>query len=215
MGSDTPASNSEETSLLIRDAGTGDLGAVRILLERYRGRLRRMIALRLDTRLLPRIDASDIVQEALTDAAQKMVDYARNQPLPFYPWLHRLAAERLAQAHRRHRLAEVRSVDREEAVIVTWPDHSSRLLVDRLASSDSGPSQALLRAERNDLLYRAIGELAEHDREVLLMRYIEELNFREIAAILGIGEGAAKMRHLRALQRIRALMDGDDSGSSQ
>ena len=53
------------------------------------------------------------------------------------------------------------------------------------------------------------------DREVLLMRYLEDLSFRDIAAILGIGEGAAKMRHLRALQRMRTHIECDGSGSTR
>ncbi len=72
-----------------------------------------MIALRLDDRLAARVDASDIVQETLVDAARKIADYARDRPLPFYPWLHRLAAERVAATHRRHRRSKARSIARE------------------------------------------------------------------------------------------------------
>jgi RNA polymerase sigma-70 factor, ECF subfamily len=46
-----------------------------------------------------------------------------------------------------------------------------------------------------------------------VMRYLEDLTFAEIAAILEIGESAAKMRHLRAIGRIRSVLTADDSGS--
>src|SRR2546423_126607 len=78
-----------------------------------------------------------------------------------------------------------------------------------LAAGGTTTGQALLREERSERLLEALDRLAPPDREVLVMRYLEELTFAEVAAILGIGEGAAKMRHLRALRRIRALMEGD------
>jgi RNA polymerase sigma-70 factor, ECF subfamily len=46
------------------------------------------------------------------------------------------------------------------------------------------------------------------------MRYLEELTFPEIAAIFDVGESAVKMRHLRAIKRIRSVLKADDSGSA-
>jgi RNA polymerase sigma-70 factor (ECF subfamily) len=195
---------------LLRDAVGGDADALKKLLTMHRERLRRMIALRLDVRLAARVDASDIVQEALADAARKLDDYARERPLPFYPWLHRLAAERLVQAHRRHLRSQARGVGREEPATFIWPDASATLLVHRLAANDTTPGHALVREEQRQRLRVALVRLAAPDREILVMRYLEDLTFPEVAAILGIGEGAAKMRHLRALQRIRVLMGGGD-----
>jgi RNA polymerase sigma-70 factor (ECF subfamily) len=213
MGAIPPPAEADETERLIRDASQGDAEAMRRLLDRHRERLRRMISLRLDSRLRARVDASDVVQETLADAAAKFCNYARERPLPLYPWLHRLAVERLAAVHRKHRRAEARSVAREQIGGFTWPDSSARLLVERLTATDTTPGHALIRNERRRLLHVALAALAPPDREVLVMRYLEELTFPEIAAILGIGEGAAKMRHLRALKRIRTLMGGENMGS--
>jgi RNA polymerase sigma-70 factor, ECF subfamily len=182
--------------------------AVRRLLDRYRERLRRMVSLRLDSRVSARVDASDVVQEALFDAAQKLADYERDRPIPFYPWLYRLAADKLALAHRHHLRAGRRSVAREEADTFVWLHGSSRLLVDWLVASDATPGDAFLRSERKGQVHAALEQLAPADREVLIMRYLEDLAFPEIAAVLGIGESAAKMRHLRAIERIRAILDG-------
>ena len=55
--------------------------------------------------------------------------------------------------------------------------------------------------------------LISPDREILVMRYLEDLSFSEIAAILEIGESAAKMRHLRAIEKICSVLKSDDSGS--
>lgn len=208
----SPPGDPDDTDRLLSNAAAGDPAAIEALLGRHRERLRRMIAFRLDDRVAARVDASDVVQEALVDAARKLADYARDRPLPFYPWLHRLAAERLAAAHRRHRRTS-RSVAREEADAFPWPDSSARLMVDGLVAKDSTPGHALVREERRSQLHAALQELAPIDREILMMHYLEELSFPEIAAILEIGEGAAKMRHLRALRRIRSIMgsDGDEA----
>ncbi|QEH35189.1 ECF RNA polymerase sigma factor SigD [Aquisphaera giovannonii] len=205
---DDPGGGEEER--LLREAARGDQEALRRLLEGHRGRLRRMVALRLDSRLAARVDASDVVQEAMLDAARKLADYERERPLPLYPWLHRLAAERLAAAHRKH-LCKNRSVDRERAEC-DCRDPSAALLVDQLVAGDTTPGHHMLREEQRQRVREALGQLAATDREVLVMRYLEDLTFPEIAAILGVSEGAAKMRHLRAIEKVRSLLKDDDSG---
>jgi RNA polymerase sigma-70 factor, ECF subfamily len=203
-----PAGGPDDTDHLLENAAAGDNAAIERLLERHRERLRRMISLRLDHRLTARVDASDVVQEALADAARKLGAYARDRPLPFYPWLHRLATERLAAIHRLHRRSKGRSVAREQADAFAWHDSSVELIANSLMANDTTPSQALLREEQRRHVHSSLQSLAPIDREILIMHYLEELSFPEIASILGIGEGAAKMRHLRALRRIRTLMDG-------
>ena len=106
----TSAASSSEIDVLLSDAARGDASAVRSLLEQHRDRLRRMVAVRLDRRLAPRLDPSDVVQEALADAAKRLPDYLRDRPMPFYPWLYRLVADRLAVTHRNHIASAVRAV---------------------------------------------------------------------------------------------------------
>src|SRR5437763_12378901 len=104
--------DSATDDLLARARG-GDERAGQQLLAFYRDRLRQMVAVRLDRRLTARIDPSDVVQEALVDAARKLPEYLRQQPMPFYPWLRRLAWERLMKLYQRHITAGKRSVTRE------------------------------------------------------------------------------------------------------
>jgi RNA polymerase sigma-70 factor (ECF subfamily) len=212
MASGSGANDDHTESLLVAAAG-GDPAALQALLELHRARLRRMVDLRLDSRVSARLDASDVVQATLLDASRKLTDYARERPLPFYPWLHRLAAEQVAQAHRQHLWAETRSVAREKGDFLTRHDDSARLLADRLMANDPTPGHALVRAERQQQVRAALEKLAQPDREILVMRYLEDLTFPEIAAILGIGESAAKMRHLRAIERIRSVMKPGVPGS--
>ena len=62
--------NSAESVDLLERARAGDREALNALLARHRERLRRMVEMRLDTRLQARMDASDVVQEAYVDVAE-------------------------------------------------------------------------------------------------------------------------------------------------
>src|SRR6516164_5374655 len=110
-----------DTDALLAQASQGDADAGQRLLARHRDRLKRMVAVRLDRRLLARLDPSDVVQEALAEAARRLPDYLRERPLPFYPWLRQLAADRLVTLHRRHVRAQRRSVRREEPALLPLP----------------------------------------------------------------------------------------------
>src|SRR3954467_13519763 len=117
-----------DTDELLRRAGEGDDPARQELLVRHRARLRSMVAVRMDRRLAARVDPSDVVQDALAEAQRTMDDYLRDRPLPFYPWLRRLAWERLIQLHRQHVEAGRRSLLRERGMEPALPDQSALML---------------------------------------------------------------------------------------
>ena len=108
-----PEATAQPTPALIALASQGDEDARRVLLERYRDHLCRMVASRVDRRLASRLDPSDIVQETLAEAAGRMDDYLQNQTLPFFGWLRLIANEQIRDAHRRHLSAQRRSMIRE------------------------------------------------------------------------------------------------------
>ena len=87
------------------------------------------------------------------------------------------------------------------------PNESAQQLANRLLARSTNPVGRLIREELRDRIRAALAKLAEPDREVLVMRNLEHLSSAEIAAVLGISEGAAKVRHLRALRRLKALLE--------
>jgi RNA polymerase sigma-70 factor (ECF subfamily) len=198
--------NDPDTQELLDRARTGDQEARQQLLVRHRKRLWEMVALRMDRRLSARVDPSDVVQEALAEAVQQLSDYLRNRPLPFYPWLRQLAWERLIELHRRHLYAQKRSVRREDREYLALPDDSALHLAQRLLAPGSSPSERLRREELRDRVQTALAQLSPRDREILVLRHLEELSTNETAAVLGITAGAVKMQHLRAVQRLRGLL---------
>ena len=103
----------------------------------------------------------------------------------------------------------MRSVAREEPGGLPLPDESALDLARKLVAPGTSPSNGLLREEQRGRVRAALTELGERDRSVLVMRYLEQLSTREMAAALGITERAAKARHMRALVRLRALFEDE------
>jgi RNA polymerase sigma-70 factor (ECF subfamily) len=196
-----------DTDALLADAAGGDADARGRLLARHRERLARMVACRLDRRLAARVDPSDVVQEVLADADRKLDRYLGERPLPFYPWLRQLAWEHLATLHRRHVKAKKRSVRREEPGVLALPEESAALLAERLVTSATSPTQVAVREELRQRVRLALAALPERDREVLVLRHLEQLSVAQTAEVMGVSEGAVKVRHLRALERIRVVLD--------
>ena len=195
------------TETLLRHIAEGDQGAVGQLLDRHRQRLRRMVAFRIDPRLAPRLDASDVVQETLAEAAAKIADYCQQRPLPFYPWLRQIAWRRLVHEHERHLWTAKRSVSQEQENHAPLSATSAAELADSLAAHVSGPSTIMVRKEQTERLRAVLAQLRPNDREVLILRYIEQLSAPDIAAVLGITLSSVYARHMRALERIRELVD--------
>ena len=198
---------SPETEQLIEQAVRGDQAARQALFTRHRARLRQMVAVRLDDLLARRVDPSDIVQEALAEAHRTMDDYLRCRPLPFYPWLRRLAWEQLAQMHRQHVEAGKRSLLQERRGDLDLPDRSTQLLANRLIASGTSPSRHAIREETRERVRAALDELPARDREILVLRFLEQLATAEAAAVLGIGGAAVSSRLVRALARLQGLLE--------
>jgi RNA polymerase sigma-70 factor (ECF subfamily) len=197
-----------DTEELLRRAAKGDESAVADLFSRHRDRLRQMVMIRLDPRISARVDPSDVVQETLKKASQALPDFIRRRPLPFYAWLRQLAWERLLQEHRRHIAVQGRSVKREQPLL---SDESAMQLVDQLTGSATDPSKRLEQEDLRRKVRSSLAALSQDDRELLIMRFLEQLSTSEVAAILGIAVRTVQVRQLRAMRRLRQLM-GEGSG---
>jgi RNA polymerase sigma-70 factor (ECF subfamily) len=206
--------NTSETKELLEQARQGDAAAVERLLTTHREPLRRMIGLRLDPALAARVDASDIVQDVLLEAHRRLQDYLRKPSMPFHLWLRHIAKDHIIDAHRHERLAQRRSVDREQALHAARPDESSLDWAAQFFDQELTPASAAIRQEMERKVQQAIGQLGEDDREIILMRYVEQLPNQDVAAALDLSEAAASMRCLRAVRRLQALLLSSDQKPS-
>ena len=199
--------DSQQTQELLAQAQKGDATAAERLLAEHREPVRHMIDLRLDRAIARRVDASDVVQEVLLEASRRLQDYLRNPAMPFYLWLRHIAKDHIIDAHRRHRQAQKRGVDREQPLAPAgWADRSSLELAAQFVDQELTPASAALRQELERRLHDAIGQLDEDDREVILMRHFEQLSNQEVATELQLTEAAASMRYLRAVRKLRDLL---------
>jgi RNA polymerase sigma-70 factor (ECF subfamily) len=203
-----------DTDELLRRADDGDATAVQELLSRHRGRLRHMVSVRMDPRLAARLDPSDVVQEALAEAFRALPDYLRRRPLPFYAWVRRLAWQRLVQLHRKHIHTQKRSVTREEPREMGLSNESVMELADQLVGAGTSPSGRLVRQEMFARVRSALERLASSDREILILRHLEQLSVQEAAEVLEITRTAASTRHFRAMQRLQRLLEAPAEESS-
>lgn len=203
-----PVHQSEELTRLLERAAEGDAAATSALLGQYRGRLRGMIALRMDRRLASRVDASDVVQEAVIEAARRLPEYLRAPPMGFYLWLRQLALQKLIDLHRHHLGAQKRDAGRELSIDAEPGGISSEGLAQQLVGGLTSPTRAARRAELKARVQQALAELAPVDREVLMLRHFEQLSNEETASVLDVGRSAASKRYILALGRLRRLLEG-------
>ncbi|MFN8705831.1 MAG: sigma-70 family RNA polymerase sigma factor [Planctomyces sp.] len=169
-----------------------------------RDRLKRLVTLRLDRRLAARIDPSDIVQETFIRASAAFEDFQRFENPSLYHWLRMQAQFAVGDCHRRHLATRKRSAASEKVV-------SSDLSINALeevAHSMLSPGSAVANRELADEIRSRISGMSDIDREILLLRHVEELTITEAATELGIPLETAKKRHLRAIRRLQELCQG-------
>jgi RNA polymerase sigma-70 factor (ECF subfamily) len=196
--------NSGDTADLLERARAADQAALTELFSRHRDRLRRMVEMRLDWRLRARVDASDVIQDAYLEVAQRLDEYLRQPALPFFLWLRLVVGDRLTDLHRHHLGARMRDAGREVSLYrEAMPAASSAALAAQLLGKQTSPTQAAMRAERLLRLQQAVNLLSPMDREVLSLRHFEQLTRAETARVLGIEESAAAKRYVRALKRLK------------
>jgi RNA polymerase sigma-70 factor, ECF subfamily len=207
--------NSRQTQDLLDQVRSGNNQAAERLLANHRESMRRMIDLRLDPAIAARVDASDVVQEVLLEASRRLDAYLREPKMPFHLWLRHIAKDHIVDAHRRHHLAHKRGVDREQAMVpAALAGTSSIDLAAQFCDPELTPASAAMQQELERRLHAAIAKLDEDDREIILLRHFEQLSNQEVAALHGLSEAAASMRQLRALRRLRELLQ-PESGSHE
>jgi RNA polymerase sigma-70 factor (ECF subfamily) len=191
---------------LVHSAVLGDRSAIEQLLVYFRPQLRRMIAVRMDTRLRARLDPSDVVQIVLAHAAANIAAFARPAE-EFFAWLRQLAWDELSRLHRDHVATQKRSVAREQQEWAARSMEESMVrLADQLAAKQLGPCSQLVHQELRARVRAALQQLTEQDREVLALRFLEQLSISDAATALGLSEGAIKSRQFRAIDRLGRLL---------
>jgi RNA polymerase sigma-70 factor, ECF subfamily len=208
----------DATSLIVRARGAEERKTLLAdLFTGHRARLRAMVELRLDPRLRARFDPSDVLQETYLEAQRRLEDYAGDPRLPFYLWLRKIAAQKIVEAGRFHLGAQKRAALREVSIEdVPVPHATSEALALVLVERGPSSSELAARSELQERLRSVLDRMEPIDRDILALRHFEGLTVPESAQALGIGEEAAQKRYLRALAKLRDILEatpGMEEGS--
>ncbi len=207
---------SDQTGALLIAAKQGDAQAINRLLEKHRGPVRRLVEMRLDKKVQRRVDVSDVVQEVMVEASGRLEKYLADPVMAFHLWLRQIAWDHIIDTYRRHRVSAKRNMDREQPMSIPGGnDQSTTELAIQLCDPAMTPAAAAMQHEIAKSVEAAIERLNDQDREVIIMRHYEHLSNLEIAEVLKLNPPAASMRYLRAIRRLRELLDiqGGDGDS--
>jgi len=176
----------------------GDLDALSALLLRYQNRLYRYL-LRI---VHEQSEAEDLFQQTWVHVAEKISQFDMRRS--FEPWLFALARN-LAIDH----LRRVRPSSLDETVGTAESDITAR---ERLASNQRPVLDGILERERAERLASALETLPVSYREILSLRFEEEMKLQEIAEVLALPLPTVKTRLRRGLERVRQTLEGKYPG---
>jgi RNA polymerase sigma-70 factor, ECF subfamily len=179
----------------VLQARKGDRDAFRTLFERYH---RRAYALAFGV-LRHQDDALDVVQDAFIKAHKYLDKFEGNSS--FYTWLYRIVMNLAIDHLRKHR--RVKPVELDESRIEDGPDDG---LVPRILGGN--PGRALQDKEIRTRIDRALDELSDNHRAVLVMRELEGLSYEEMAQVMECSKGTIMSRLFHARRNMqRRLLD--------
>jgi RNA polymerase sigma-70 factor (ECF subfamily) len=171
-------------------------------LEAHRDYLTILARMQIGQRLQGKVDPTDVVQETFLHAVRDVAQFRGSSDQELAGWLRQILAARLADLVRRYCGTQGRDVRLEQALQVEL-DHSSQLLDRGLVAPLSSPSQQAVRHEQATWLARALEQLPEDYREVLVLHHLEECAFPEVARRMGRSVEAVKKLWARALAQLR------------
>jgi RNA polymerase sigma-70 factor (ECF subfamily) len=186
----------------LRKAKAGDDAALGALLEAYRRYLALLARLQISRRLQGKLDPADVMQDVFLEAHRNFSLFRGSSEGEFVAWLRQILAARLTNLVR-HYLGTKRRDLRLERELAADVDRSSRVLDGGLVSRQSSPSERAARCEQAVLLADALALLPDDQREVLVLRHLEELTFPEVAARLDRSVDSVKGLWTRGLDRLR------------
>lgn len=176
-----PVLNDDNT--LIDETLAGDPEAFGLLVRKYQNRLFTTV-----THMVGSADAArDIVQDVFVQAFLKLDTFKRASA--FYTWLYRIAFNTCVSHRRRRR--PMQSTDRNRELAGEEP-------VDR-----TPPTDPLEQQETADQVQRALAQLSDEHRQILLLREVEGCSYEELAEILEVPVGTIRSRLHRARMQLR------------
>lgn len=204
------------TDALEERLAAGDTTVFGELFTIHRPRIWQIIRFRISGSIRGRVDPDDVVQEVYLEAEKRLRHYIDGDFPSVFLWLRLVAGQTLSKTHRTHLGTESRTVSKESTPNQSGPYQSeqwgntSLCLSQRFIAHITSPSQAAVKVELIAEVRSALETMNDIDREVLALRHFEELTNQEVAIELSIQPKAASIRYMRALERLRGVLEQMD-----
>ncbi|MBF0107543.1 MAG: sigma-70 family RNA polymerase sigma factor [Deltaproteobacteria bacterium] len=189
---------------LVNKAKAGEGKALDLLLERYMGRVLKIVRMRLGAHLRQKTESMDIVQEVMIRALNGFETFEPKDEAAFLHWISKLVSNEIRDLADYHQ-AQKRDLNKEHKKAKDQ-DPSRSVISNLPAKSMYRPSfQVQLKQEVLEL-ETALDQLSEDQRDVVVMRQYEGMSFKDIAEMLNTTEDAARMKFARAIDKLTDLM---------
>jgi RNA polymerase sigma-70 factor (ECF subfamily) len=192
-----PGLPSLEDAELLRRFNDGEPAAFEVLLERYRRPLYNFILRSVQNQQT----AEDLLQDVFLRVVQRAREFKGESK--FSTWLYTIARNRCIdtqrkQSHRRHRSLDAPAGQSDEG--------QAAPLAERVPGREPGTDRQAIAGRLQDEIARAVETLPEDQREVFLMRQLDNMPFKEIAEVVGVPENTVKSRMRYALERLQQAL---------
>ena len=190
------------TEELLKNAELGDDDAFGLLLLQHFDSIEELIRPKMPVRHLARFSVEDIIQDAFSHAFRDRESLSDWSLPTFRSWLRRIAENRLLDAVEKHD-AKKRGGQFRQIYSDASPDSSIRTLLEDLAISSVTASANLRESELHAAVQMAIDQLPSEQKELIVLRYMEEMSTKQLAAQTGMTESATKSKIQRIREKLR------------
>ena len=188
-----------DDGLLIERCRNGDSTAIERLVLKYQNRIYNVV---LKICADPD-DAAELTQETFVKVIENLSRFEGRSS--FYTWAFRIAVNLTLNYCQKNARLAIRSLDSDEGPY----DHQATHALKELLSDDRSPDPSAMAQDKEvyEIAIKAIRELDEPQRAVLVLRDIEGMSYARIAEVLGIELGTVRSRLSRARTRVREILE--------
>jgi len=192
-----------QTLGLVNKAKDGDSDAFSALYNLYIQRLCVAVRRNLGTQLKKKIEPEDLIQSVWKDCFANMDGFDYQGPDSFYKWLRRRLESKICDKFRYFK-AKKRNVEKEQAIAF---DSSTGGGAPMPQAVDPTPSVVAMTNENHQRLMDILDQLPDAQRQVVVFRIRDNMEFDEIAKKIQRSQGAARQLYNRALSHVNKIWD--------
>lgn len=193
---------------LIHRARSGDRSAENELMQKCRAYVSLIARAQIEGWMRTKFDASDLVQQTLLEAHQGLEHFKGQTEAEWLGWLRGILNHNTLDFARKYQGAAKRNVNREFSIDQAGgnSDNSGQQGWE-LKDEAETPSRILLNREQELLMADAVSQLSADYQEVIMLRNLQRLSFKQVAERMNRSPGAVQMLWLRALNQLQEHLE--------